>query len=143
MKVLKATTPAELEKIFALRYKVLRAPWNQPYESSYDALENSSVNCYINNEKGYIIACGRLQENENGVGQIRYMAVDESQRGAGLGNKILTALEEEARILGLHTIELQARENALQFYERNGYVIKEKTFLLFGVIQHYLMEKTI
>ena|SRR6476661_2036038 len=141
MKVIKASTPGELQNIFALRYRVLRAPWNQPYETSYDSLENSSVNLYINDDNGGIVACGRLQENENKVGQIRYMAVDESIRGAGYGKILLQALEKEAADLGLRKIELQARENAVRFYERNGYLIKEKTFLLFGAIQHYLMEK--
>lgn len=138
-----ASTPHELDKIFTLRHQVLRAPWNQPYESSYDALENSAVNCYINDHHGNVIACGRLQENENKVGQIRYMAVHPDFQGTGLGQAILQRLEQQAQDFGLQKIELQARENALTFYERNGYMLKEKTFLLFDSIQHYLMEKPI
>jgi len=71
------------------------------------------------------------------------MAVDNSYQGQGLGRLILNFLEQEARTMGLHTVELQARENAVEFYKSNGYTIKEKSFLLWGIIQHYLMTKTL
>ena len=71
------------------------------------------------------------------------MAVDDNQQGKGLGKMIVTALKLEAKKLNLKTIELQARENAVEFYKSCGYTIKEKSFLLWGIIQHYLMEKTI
>jgi N-acetylglutamate synthase-like GNAT family acetyltransferase len=90
-----------------------------------------------------VIACGRLQENEGKIGQVRFMAVDNHYQGKGLGKKILVFLEEKAKELSLVKIELQARENALEFYKANGYEIKEKSFLLWGQIQHYLMEKSL
>lgn len=40
-------------------------------------------------------------------------------------------------------IVLNARENAIKFYEKNGYHIIEKSYLLFGKIQHYKMIKRI
>jgi N-acetylglutamate synthase-like GNAT family acetyltransferase len=136
-----AHSSAEVERIIDLRVKILRKPWNQPAETATDAMEILSVNVYIENEKKEVVACGRLQENENKVGQIRFMAVDDSQQGKGLGKLIVKALEEEGKKLNLKTIELQARENAIEFYKSCGYAIKEKTFLLWGIIQHYLMEK--
>ena len=45
-------------------------------------------------------------------------------------NLILAFLEEEAKKINLKRIELQARENAVSFYEKNGYQIIEKSFLL-------------
>ena len=138
-----AHSPAEIERIIKLRVKILRKPWNQPAETATDNLEVISINCYIENEKKEVVACGRLQENEGKVGQIRFMAVDDSQQGKGLGKMIVNALEMEGKKLNLKTIELQARENAVEFYKSCGYTIKEKSFLLWGIIQHYLMEKKI
>jgi predicted GNAT family N-acyltransferase len=140
-KVKAASGKDELDRIYALRYRMLRAPWGQPYESSFDNLEEKSVNLYIGDEKGHIIACGRLQENAGRVGQIRYMAVDSTSQGKGLGKLIVNALEDAARRLNLERIELQARENAVNFYLGCGYVLKEQTFKLWDVIQHYRMEK--
>ncbi len=136
-----AQTQKELEGILDLRYEILRKPWNQSSETATDELENSSINAFIVDENGKIIACGRLQENENKVGQIRFMAVANDQQGKGLGKQLVAALEKKAIELGLKSIELQARENALGFYKSCQYTIKEKSFLLWGQIQHYLMEK--
>ena len=138
-----ATTNLQLNSILKLRYEVLRKPWSQTIDSATDQLEEKSINAFIQNNKGIVIACGRLQENENKIGQIRFMAVDQNYQGKGLGKLIITCLEEKAKELKLNKIQLQARENAVSFYKNNGYVMIEKTFLLWVQIQHFLMEKQI
>lgn len=134
------TDPKLIEAIIELRYEILRKPWDKPKESATDEMEGQSVNAYIE-EQGKMIACGRLQDNGGGIGQVRYMAVAEGQQGKGLGKLILNKLEEEALAMGLHTIELQARENALEFYKAQDYTIRETSFKLWDIIQHYLMTK--
>jgi N-acetylglutamate synthase-like GNAT family acetyltransferase len=140
-KVKHSSTPEEFKKIFELRVEVLRKPWNQPAETATDSVEARSVNAYIENERGEAIACGRLQENEGKTGQIRFMAVSGNYQGKGLGRLIVNDLEVTGKNMGLQKIGLQARENAVEFYKSCGYTIKEKSFLLWGIIQHYLMEK--
>lgn len=133
----------ELEKILQLRYRILREPWNQPLSSATDELESTAYNAFVQDEKQELLACGRLQINDQQTGQIRYMAVTKEQQGKGLGKVILQALEKKAMELGLHKIELQARENAVRFYENNGYKVEQKSFLLWDQIQHYRMSKTL
>jgi len=140
-KVREAQTQEELNAIIELRYTILREPWNQPLSSASDNLESLSVNAFIKDAAGNVIACGRLQENENKTGQIRYMAVVASYQGKGLGQLIVSFLEQKAWDLGLIKVELHARENAVEFYKSRGYQMKEKSYLLWGLIQHYLMEK--
>jgi predicted GNAT family N-acyltransferase len=142
-KVLESTSPSQLERIIALRFEILRKPWNQPYESSRDELEDKSINAFIENENKNVVACGRLQKNDPHTAQVRYMAVDAAHRGRGLGAAILSHLEERASEWKITRIQLQARENAVDFYQSQGYRIVEKSFLLWGQIQHYLMEKII
>ncbi len=137
-----ANTQNQIDAIIDLRYDILRKPWNQPKETSSDGMEQIAVNAFIE-DNGKAIACGRLQDNTGGVGQIRYMAVDANYQGKGLGKLIVIKLEEEARKINLHTIELQARENAVEFYKSQGYVVKEMSFKLWDIIQHYLMTKEI
>jgi N-acetylglutamate synthase-like GNAT family acetyltransferase len=141
MNVKFAQTKQDVERIIDLRYKILREPWQQPKETSTDGMEDKCFNALIEDANGTVIACGRLQENENKIGQIRYMAVDSNQQGKGLGKHILIALEKKGKEIGLTTIELQARENAVAFYETNNYLLKEKSFKLWDIIQHYLMYK--
>jgi N-acetylglutamate synthase-like GNAT family acetyltransferase len=137
-----ANTQNQIDAIIDLRYDILRKPWNQPKETSSDGMEESAINAFIE-DNGKTVACGRLQDNTGGVGQIRYMAVDVNYQGKGLGKLIVTKLEEEARKINLHTIELQARENAVEFYKSQGYAVKETSFKLWDIIQHYLMTKEI
>ena len=137
-----ANTQNQIDGIIDLRYDILRKPWNQPKETSTDGMEESAINAFID-DNGKTVACGRLQDNGGGVGQIRYMAVDANYQGKGLGKLIVTKLEEEAQKINLHTIELQARENAVEFYKSQGYSVKETSFKLWDIIQHYLMAKEI
>lgn len=141
-KVQLANTQNVINQIIDLRYIVLREPWDKPKDTATDELELSSINAYIESN-GEVIACGRLQDNGSGLGQIRYMAVHPNYQGKGLGKLIVAKLEEEAKTIHLNTIELQARENAVEFYKSQGYSIKEKSFKLWEIIQHYLMVKAI
>lgn len=141
-KVQLANTQNVINQIIDLRYIVLREPWNKSKETATDDLELTSINAYIENN-GKIIACGRLQNNGKGIGQVRYMAVHPDYQGKGLGKLIMVKLEEEAKKINLTTIELQARENAVKFYKGHGYLIKETSFKLWDIIQHYLMIKSI
>ena len=141
-KVQIANTQYQIDAIIDLRYDILRKPWSQPKETSTDGMEESAINAFVE-DNGKIVACGRLQDNGGGVGQIRYMAVDENYQGKGLGKLIVSKLEEEALKINLHTIELQARENAVEFYKSQGYLVKETSFKLWDIIQHYLMVKEI
>jgi N-acetylglutamate synthase-like GNAT family acetyltransferase len=129
-----------LAKIIDLRYEVLRQPWKQSRESATDLQESECINAYIEKDNK-VIACGRLQVNGPGLGQVRYMAVKQPYQGKGLGKLILLNLEQSALIMKLHTIELQARENAVAFYASLGYQTEEKTFKLWDLIQHYRMVK--
>mgnify|MGYP001383097715 CR=1 FL=1 len=142
MKIIEPSTSKEFKKYYNLRYEVLRKPWGQPMGSERDKREEISIHRMIVDENsGDVLAVGRLQFNSIHEAQIRYMAVADDLQGKGLGSQIISALEDVARGKGIQQIILSARENALQFYKNNGYEIVKKTHLLFGNIQHWLMEK--
>jgi N-acetylglutamate synthase-like GNAT family acetyltransferase len=130
----------ELSKIIDLRYEILRQPWGQSFESSTDEMEESSINVFAE-EEGKVIGCGRLQNTQDNMGQIRFMAVSGECQGKGFGSKVLLEIENQARNIGIKKIILNARDNAVKFYENSGYRIVNKGHLLWGQIQHYEMEK--
>ena len=140
--VIEPLTPGEFKQYYSLRYKILRKPWGQPRGSERDNEDEISHHRMIIDETtGDAVAVGRLQINSKDEAQIRYMAVAEGYQGQGLGRNIVTTLEEIALDQRANRIILQARENAVQFYQSNGYEIMEKTHLLFGKIQHWMMQK--
>ena len=140
--VIEPQTPEEFKQYYSLRYKILRKPWGQPRGSERDNEDEISYHRMIIDEAtGDAIAVGRLQINTTEEAQIRYMAVADNYQGQGLGSKIVTALEDIALDKGANRIILQARKNAVQFYQRNGYKVVEKSYILFDEIQHWLMKK--
>jgi GNAT superfamily N-acetyltransferase len=142
VKIIEPTTSEEFKKYYNLRYEILRQPWGQPRGSERDEGDETSIHrMIIDKNSGDALAVGRLQFNSTHEAQIRYMAVADDLQGKGLGSQIISALEDVARGKGIQRINLSARENALQFYKNNGYEIVKKTHLLFGEIQHWLMEK--
>ena len=140
MEIRSPQTPLEWELYYDLRYRVLRQPWNQLKGSERDEYEEEAAHFAVFQDL-VIIAVGRLDVLNDSVGKVRYMAVEETFQGKNIGKAlmefILTRCEQE----NLHTIILHAREIAVPFYERLGFRIVEKSHLLFGEIQHYLMEK--
>jgi len=134
-------SPADFEKYYQLRWEVLRAPWQQPRGSEKAADDASATHALLLNEKEEAIGVCRLHLPTPAEAQIRFMAIRPDYQGQGLGQKFLQYLEEKARAAGAHFITLQARENAVRFYEKCNYTVLEKTHLLFGSIQHYKMQK--
>ena len=141
MRIIEPETPEELEKYFNLRYEILRKPWNQPFNSTKDEWEDQSIHVLMLDEKSEAVACGRLQINSKTEGQIRSMAVRTDLQGKGLGKKIIQYIEQRALELKLKNIILDARINAVKFYEGRGYKVAGESYLLFGIIPHFKMEK--
>ena len=142
MKIIEPNTSAEFKIYYNLRYEVLRKPWFQSKGSERDEEEETSLHrMIIDKSNGKAVAVGRLQFNTIEEAQIRFMAVSNHYRGMGYGSKIVKALDNIARKQGSRKIILQSRENAVKFYEKNGYKIIKKSYLLFDEIQHWLMEK--
>ena len=142
MNIIEPKSSEEFRKYYNLRYEILRKPWGQPIGSERDEKEETSIHRMIIDEKtGKVLAVGRLQFNSIDEAQIRYMAVLDDFQGQGLGSQIISTMEDVAQRNGNKWMILSARENALQFYNNNGYVIVKKTHLLFNKIQHWLMRK--
>jgi N-acetylglutamate synthase-like GNAT family acetyltransferase len=140
-RIIEPKTKEELEKYYNLRFEILRKPWNQPVKSTKDEWEDKSIHFLMLDENNNAVACGRLQLNSKEEGQIRSMAVRDDMQGKGIGKQIIDYIEKKAGELKLKTIDLDARMNAVKFYERCGYKVIADSYLLFGVIQHYKMEK--
>ncbi|MBM3185935.1 MAG: GNAT family N-acetyltransferase [Bacteroidetes bacterium] len=135
-------TEMEWDSYYDLRYRILRQPWNQPRGSERNEGDYSAIHAaYFQN--GVIKGVARLDLMDNEIGQIRFMAVETDSQGKRIGEKLMVHLEDLAFQNGRRKIILHAREIALGFYQKLGYEIVEKSHLLFGEIQHYLMEKAI
>ncbi|WOH37023.1 bifunctional GNAT family N-acetyltransferase/hotdog fold thioesterase [Thalassotalea fonticola] len=133
----------EFNAYHQVRFEQLRQPWKQPKGSEVDELENQSVHRMVVDQQGNVAAVGRLHKTSCFVAQIRFMAVSDKYQGRGLGRIILQALEHEAAIQGVETIELNAREVALNFYQACDYQLLSQAHTLYGEVKHFTMVKQI
>src|SRR3990172_5751045 len=90
-------TPEEFEKYYDLRWKILRAPWDQPKGSEKDEKENEAIHVMVCEKSGIPVGVGRTHFNSPEEAQIRYMAVEDDQRGNGIGAIVLAELERKAQ----------------------------------------------
>lgn len=133
----------EFEAYYNLRWRLLRKPWKMEKGSEKDSLEKKSFHIMASDENNNTLGVGRLHFNNKTEAQIRYMAVNPEHENKGVGTSILNTLEQKAKQEGRKFIVLEARENAVSFYEKNNYVVLEKSHLLFNAIQHYRMQKVL
>lgn len=142
MEIRSPKTANEWEEYYDLRYRILREPWRQPRGSEKNEGDATGMHfgLYDSNQ---LLGILRLDSMEIGISQIRFMAVETSNQGKGIGENLMLFAEEISKNRGDKKIILHAREVALGFYNKLGYQLVEKSHLLFGEIQHYLMEKSI
>ena len=125
---------------YDLRWRILREPWTAQRETARDEFEDTAYHlmAFCGEQ---LVGVGRLHFNSAEEAQVRYMAVEDSFQGSGVGGTILVALEKQACERGARRIVLNARERAVRFYEKHGYRQTEQGSELFG-ISHWEMEKT-
>ena len=131
---------ADYSKYYDLRWRILRAPWQQVQGSEKDELEATAFHLMAM-EKDLIVAVGRLHFIDDSTAQIRYMAVESDYEGRGYGKAILTTLEKHALLYKIKKIILDARENAVGFYQKQGYDIINESHVLYGEIRHFRMKR--
>lgn len=130
----------EWENYFDLRYRVLRAPLNQPIGSEQNEGDSTGIHFALY-EAGNLKAIARLDRADLKTAQVRFVAVENNLQGKGYGKAIMLATEKAAKDRGDTKMILQARDYAVDFYLRLDYQMIKKSHLLFNVLQHFLMEK--
>lgn len=116
-------TEQEFEEYYQLRWSLLRAPLQRPKGSEKDIYDEHSEHRMILDAKGIPIACGRIYTEGANESQIHYMAVNPDYRKQGLGSLLISALEDEAYKAGSERIVMNARLEAVPFYEKCGFSV--------------------
>lgn len=73
---------------------------------------------------GEPIACGGVKPMAPGIGYLKRMWVADSARGLGIGSRMLRALEDQCRELGMTTVRLETNRTlveAISMYRHSGY----------------------
>lgn len=143
MRIKSPSTKEEWEKCYDLRWRILRAPWDQPRGSEKDEFENSAITLIAFDDENNLVGTGRAHFNNTDEAQIRFMAVENYYRGKGVGAAILIELEKKVIEQGVKKIVLNSRDTAVEFYKHHGYQLVNNSHTLFDAIPHFFMEKKI
>lgn len=135
-------TEQEWEAYYDLRYRILRAPLNQPVGSERNE-GDATGNHFALFKNQTMLAVARLDLMAEHLCQVRWVAVENNVQGKGFGKAIMSAVETKAKELGCTTVMLQARDYAVSFYEGLDYSTIAPSFKLFDVLQHFEMRKKI
>lgn len=141
IQILEPRSDSDWQAYYDIRWRLLRAPWQQPKGSERDEFELGAFHIMAKNTAEGVLGVGRIHRVAGNEWQIRYMAVVDGYRNKGVGSKLLQTLEEYARIQGAEQIILNSRLGAVNFYTQHGYQIIGDAPTLFGEIIHKKMRK--
>jgi prolyl oligopeptidase len=94
-----------------------------------DDNDASSLHALARDDNGAVLGTGRLRRD----GHIGRMAVRKSARGKGVGRRILDALVEQGRLLGMRQLALDAQLSAVPFYQSAGFEPQGEVFTQVGI----------
>ena len=86
----------------------------------YESVQEFTV---ATHSSGEIVGCGALHVFWENLGEIRTLAVSPEHVGRGIGTAVVTALEEQARELGLSTLFCLTFE--VDFFTAHGFRIQD------------------
>ena len=143
MNILKVefATP-EYDETVRLRYKILRLPLNLGFTAEDLAKEYTDIHLAAYDEAWILRGSLVLTPKSKTVMKMRQVAVDNDVQGLGVGRAMVEKSEQLARSQGYETIELNARDVAVPFYQKLDYQIEGDMFEEVS-IPHFKMVKSL
>ena len=130
----------EFENYYHVRWVTLREPWGKPVGSERLEDDDDALHLMVVDDEE-IVGVARGHFNSPEEGQIRLMGVLQQYRGRDIGRLLLREMERMLSDAGAKYVVVQARDYAMGFYEKNGYEVVEKAYLMWDKIQHFKMRR--
>ena len=128
------------EQIKALRDETLRRPLGLVLTDADVAGEEHEI-LIAAVADGAVVGSVQLKPVSPLAIKLRQMTVAERLRGTGLGRRLVLFAEDVAAARGHRLIELNARADALGFYERLGYRAAGEPFLEVGLPHRHMSRR--
>lgn len=125
-----------IQQAQAIRYQVFTLEQHIPQELDLDGLDEDSLHALVS-EQGKPIATARLKVNQDGSSVMARVAVSEESRGLGIASKLVSALIEHAKNIGVRSIEIHAHSYLRSYYEKFGFKFIQEVEV---VGEHQLIE---
>jgi N-acetylglutamate synthase-like GNAT family acetyltransferase len=132
----------EYDETVKLRYKILREPLDLDFTEEQLAEEYADFHLAAYDDAWILRGCLVLTPKDEKVLKMRQVAVDNNVQSKGIGSLLVKASEVYARAKGFDTMELNARETAVIFYQKLGYNTEGPLFEEVS-IPHFKMVKAL
>ena len=127
----------DMELCFAIREQVFIQGQSVPRERERDGLDRLCTH-FVAWVGCKAMGTARLRVTQDGIAKAERVAVLDAARGAGLGRRLMAALEAEARRLGHDEVLLGAQSYVVPFYELLGYVVEGEEFEDAGIRHRWM-----
>ena len=115
-----------------LRARLLRAPLGLTFSSEELEAESAELHFAMVDQE-QVRACAVIVPLSSDLAKLRQMAVHENYQRQGLGSSLIRQIEPALQHRGFQKIELNAREEAVNFYKRLGYQTVGDPFMEVGI----------
>lgn len=119
-------TIQEFDEVYQLFKEAFIPEELRPYEKMKDLLNRKSFSIFVIREEEKIVAAILIWQFEQFV-YLENFAVDKSQRGHGLGSKILTEVKdlypEQFIVLEVENPDDEMKQRRIKFYQRNDFIL--------------------
>lgn len=145
VRLVPADDPEGMAAVHAIRHAVFVVEQAVPADLEWDGKDGRAVHVLADGVGTGRLLLGEDAARKNGgdprTAVLGRLAVLRDARGGGHGARLVRALEEEARRLGLDGVYLEAQVHAIPFYEKLGYTAYGPEFQDAG-LAHRAMKRT-
>ena len=130
----------EYTETIALRDEVLRRPLGLEFSPELLGAEAADFHLACYSQDGDLLGCLILTPEDNATVRMRQVAINPALQRSGIGTALVHYSETFALQHGYTLMTMHAREQAVPFYERLGYVVYGDRFEEV-TIPHWKMKK--
>jgi predicted GNAT family N-acyltransferase len=133
----------EYDQTVQLRDKILRKPLGLHFTEEQLAEEYADFHLAAFTNDWILRGCLVLTPKDEKTIKMRQVAVDESVQKMGVGRQLVETSEVFAQKEGFDTMELNARETAVPFYQKLNYAVVSERFEEVGIPHFKMMKKLV
>lgn len=139
--VLRAEEEWQRAGAYSVRIEGMNRQHHIPLREEFDAHDGDGTRYIVLLDDGYPVATCRFYALGEGTAMLGRVVVLPQYRGQGLGQRTVTEAEIWMQELGYRTVVIEARTEAVGFYEKLGYTATDGTVIRSGQFACVRMEK--
>lgn len=141
IEVIRAEEEWQRAGAYSVRIQGMNRQHHISLREEFDEHDGDDTKYIVLLDEGYPIATCRFYELNKESVMIGRVVVLPEYRGRHFGSRVITEAEKWINDMGYHSIEIESRTSAVEFYQKLGYIIVDDSVIRSGVFECIRMEK--